>query len=134
LKRIGQLFGTTYAERRVKPTNRKEVVIYGLLLRCLLSAAKDHTRCPDLADRTTLIFGGIPVRFVQIEAMQLEIRRKPWLQAGGWCDWTEQGDGYLYEAFTKRRAVTAVSEYLGEHCRIALLRLLFSSFLQMTWH
>jgi glycosyltransferase involved in cell wall biosynthesis len=115
LKRIDRLFGTTYAKQRFKPTNRKEILIYGILMRGLLPAAKGYTRCPDLAARTALIFGGIPVRAGQIDAMQLVMRRDLWLQAGGWYDRREQGDGYMYEAFAKRYAVIAVPEVLGEH-------------------
>jgi hypothetical protein len=110
-----RLFNTTYSKRTFVECFEKEVFVYGILKRGLVATRNSFYRFPDLAQQRSLIFGGVPVRFGNIDAMQFVMRRDLWLQVGGWYDRREESDGYIYEKLSKRFVVTAVPDILGEH-------------------
>lgn len=115
LKRFDRIFGTTYSRKKFEPSSEKEILIFGILMRGLVATASGYKRFPETAHHNALIFGGIPVKFGQIDAMQFVMRRDLWLKVGGWYDRREESDGYMFEKLTKRFVVTAVPEILGEH-------------------
>jgi hypothetical protein len=115
LKRLDRIFGTTHSRRTFEPFFEKQILIFGILMRGLVATTKGYQRFPEMAHDNALIFGGIPVKFGQIDAMQFVMRKDLWLEVGGWYDRREESDGYMFEKLAKRFVVTAVPEILGEH-------------------
>jgi hypothetical protein len=114
-KRLDRLLSTDFAQLRFELTREKEIIVYAILMRGLLPARKTYLRHPELAQSHALVFGGVPVRSGNIDAMQFVMRRDLWLQHGGWHDRSERSDGHMFEALAKRHGVFVVPEILGEH-------------------
>jgi len=115
LKRMDRVFGTATLGQQYFPASEHEILIYAVLMRGLVPAGRAYRRVRELQESQTLLFGGIPVRHGQIDLMQFVMRRDLWLRYGGWYDRHEESDGRMYLRFSKRHAVTAIPEVLGEH-------------------
>jgi hypothetical protein len=62
------------------------------------------------------VLTGKPVEYGKIDCMQLVMRRKRWLEVGGWFDKRENSDGFMYNLFAQEYAVSYLgSEPMGEH-------------------
>ena len=61
------------------------------------------------------ILTGNPPVYQNIDGMQLVMKRTLWLQEGGWYDKRYEGDGMMYEAFTKKYGYRHVGPVLGAH-------------------
>lgn len=61
------------------------------------------------------IFTGVPPVPGNIDSMQLVMRRDLWLAEGGYYDKSPNGDGIMYERFTKKYGYRTVGPPLGEH-------------------
>lgn len=115
VKRADRYLGTTYRDPRVLEVADKEVIIYAILMRGMFAVSGGSVRIKDRAAEQALLFGGVPVKAGQIDAMQFVMRRDLWLAEGGWHDRSETGDGTMYEDFAKKYAIRVIPEILGEH-------------------
>jgi hypothetical protein len=61
------------------------------------------------------ILTGIPPMLQYIDCMQLVMKRSLWIEAGGWFDKRELGDGYMYQQFAAKYGYRTVGPVLGEH-------------------
>ncbi|MEY4697709.1 MAG: hypothetical protein RIT14_2137 [Pseudomonadota bacterium] len=101
--------------RPVEECAEKQVLIYAVLMRGLRPCGTRALRSRDAADRYAMIYSGFPTRRMQIDAMQLVMRRDLWLAEGGWYDRRHDADGRMYEDFAQRYAVLSIPQVLGEH-------------------
>ena len=62
----------------------------------------------------SLVLKGNP-EYGSIDAMQLIMTRRLWLQYGGWYDKRPDGDGYMYERFCKENDFVMQDIIIGEH-------------------
>jgi hypothetical protein len=74
-----------------------------------------HLRLPGKETEQQLILPGWPPKPTMIDAMQLVTTREIWQRMGGWHDKSENSDGVLLTAITKRFGYLVIPEVLGEH-------------------
>lgn len=63
----------------------------------------------------SVIFTGDPVCYANIDCMQLVMKRKLWVDYGGWYDKQEASDGLMYKRFVNDYPARLCSKILGEH-------------------
>lgn len=106
---------TGLQERQVHVHPDPQVLVYGVVMRGAVAAGTGYTRVREVAARQGIVFGGVPVRFGRIDAMQLVMQRALWLAEGGWHDRAMDSDGRMYPDFARKYRVLAVPDVLGEH-------------------
>ena len=89
------------------------IVIFPILMH-------DHERFMDRTIRVkggggAMILTGNPPVAGGIDCMQLVMRRKLWLDEGGWSDRRPDSDGRLYARFGPKYGYRGVARVLGEH-------------------
>jgi glycosyltransferase involved in cell wall biosynthesis len=62
-----------------------------------------------------VIMNGEPAEYANIDCMQLVMKRKLWLDYGGWYDKQEVSDGLMYKRFVQDHPARCCSKVLGEH-------------------
>jgi hypothetical protein len=92
-----------------------QILVYAIMMRGLVALKGTYARVPDAAPRQGLLFGGVPVKYAAIDAMQLVMQRSLWLAEGGWYDRSINSDGLMYQEFARKYRVLAVPLVLGEH-------------------
>jgi hypothetical protein len=97
---------------RVLDTNN--ILIFALMMRGMVRFGEQVLTIPDHPEYT-LILTGNPPRWLNIDAMQLVMRRDLWLAEGGWYDKTQASDGKMYPQFATKYGYRSVDLILGEH-------------------
>ena len=106
---------TGLLEPQLFKSSEPQILVYGIVMRGMISMKGYQTRYPPAAARQGIILSGIPVKRGMVDAMQLVMRRDLWLAEGGWHDQSMNSDGVLYERFARKYRVLAVPAILGEH-------------------
>ncbi|OZA01554.1 MAG: hypothetical protein B7Y02_17550 [Rhodobacterales bacterium 17-64-5] len=92
-----------------------DILVYAIILRGNLPVASGMFRVFETAPRQGVVFGGVPVKFNNIDAMQLVMKRSLWLAEGGWHDRRINSDAIMYPLFAGKYRVLAIPAVLGEH-------------------
>jgi hypothetical protein len=90
------------------------MVIFPILMRGKQRFFDDWIYFPQNPECTVLLTG-VPPRALNIDAMQLVMRRELWLAEGGWYDKRQAGDGDMYNKFAEKYGYRAMDKVLGEH-------------------
>lgn len=103
-----------------KPRFRKEkrIVVFPIMLKGRVQLGRRLIRLETDDPRYgkhQSVLGGVPVRRGRVDAMQLVMQRRLWLEAGGWTDMRWDGDGRQYQKFARKHGVAYLPKILGEH-------------------
>lgn len=74
-----------------------------------------NVRIRQFHDQFRILLTGFPARVLHIDAMQLVMTRKKWLEYGGWYDKSFESDGRMYERFVAENGARYTWKVLGEH-------------------
>ena len=114
-RRVDKYFGTNIERRREILVTQIGAIVYSVRMQGLVPSGKKYQRHPSLAATHSIVFGGIPVKFGQIDAMQFVMRRDLWIKEGGWFDKSEESDGKMYPSFAEKYPIVSIPDILGEH-------------------
>ena len=98
-------------ERRENP----DILVFAVLLYGERFNGTHRWRDRENPAANALLMSGVPPRRGFIDAMQVVVRRRVWLEIGGWYDRREDSDGYIYEALIATRGARYIPRTLGEH-------------------
>lgn len=115
VRRFDKYLGTSFIKIEIQTASKMQILIYAILMRGVVPCGNLSYRLPNGGCKHSVVFGGIPVKYANIDAMQLVMRRDLWLAEGGWYDKRETSDGYMYPKFAKKYKIDVVAKVLGEH-------------------
>lgn len=101
--------------KKPKETLLKCIIVFPIIRRGVTPLSQGLLNIRGRPEDFAIAFTGLPVKRLNIDAMQFVMRRELWLNEGGWYDMRTQGDGYMYEKFAKKYPVHPVLKILGEH-------------------
>lgn len=116
-KRLDKYVGTDFQKIRIVPSTAttKQILIYAIRMCGVVPTSFGYYRLGTEKTKQSIVFGGVPVKFGNIDAMQFVMRRDLWLAEGGWYDTRETADGYMYPEFAEKYKMDVVPDILGEH-------------------
>ena len=100
---------------QVIDTNSNDILIFAILMVGSESDGIRHWTEVRNDRRHGMILTGYPVVQNNIDCMQLVMRRRLWLDYGGWYNRASDGDGYMYQRFVSERRARYIPAVLGEH-------------------
>jgi len=103
------------ASGRAIDTNHNDILIFAILMIGNESDGIRHWTDTRNDTRHGMILTGYPTIQNNIDCMQLVMRRRVWLDYGGWYDTRSDGDGYMYPRFVAERGARYIPAVLGEH-------------------
>jgi glycosyltransferase involved in cell wall biosynthesis len=103
------------ASGQVIDTNRNDILIFAILMIGNESDGIRHWTDTRNDTRHGMILSGYPVVQNNIDCMQLVMRRRLWLDYGGWYNRASDGDGYMYPRFVAEHRARYIAAVLGEH-------------------
>jgi hypothetical protein len=98
---------------KIQTVENNNIIIFAIWMKGMVSNGKFLTRTYD-PNRSHLMIGYPPTKY-NIDAMQLVMKKKSWLNFGGWYDKSESSDGNMYPRFVSSLGARYVYEVLGEH-------------------
>jgi hypothetical protein len=94
----------------------KNIVIFPILMMGMQTNGKLVWRVSEIhAKNHYMIFTGFPSLKYNIDAMQLVMSRKVWIDYGGWYDKSKESDGNMYPKFVYENGARYCNKILGEH-------------------
>ena len=96
------------------PLDANNIIIFPIKMFGLVRVWPHVAQYKAAADWFEILNGNPPV-LRNIDCMQLVMRRRLWLDEGGWYDKSELGDGQMYEKFAQKYGYRTVGGVLGEH-------------------
>ena len=114
-RRSDKILGTSLQKVSVSSGVVENILVYPILMRGVFPFRNKWVRVKEKAADGAVVLSGIPVRYANVNLMQVVLRRKVWLAEGGWHDKRENSDGHMYERFAKKYNVLAITQILGEH-------------------
>jgi hypothetical protein len=96
------------------PLDSNDIIIFPVKMFGLIRVWPHVAQYKGLADWFEILNGNPPV-LQNIDCMQLVMKRRLWLDEGGWYDKSELSDGLMYQKFADKYGYRTVGGVLGEH-------------------
>lgn len=96
-------------------TSDWDALVFPIIMKGYAPRKRRITRLHEQSDKLSVVLSCVPIKVSQIDTMQFVMKKKTWLEKGGWSDLSFDSDGKLYERFAKEVAVFQIPRILAEH-------------------
>ncbi|MGQ0800084.1 MAG: glycosyltransferase [Pseudomarimonas sp.] len=101
-------------DRQRQPLDTNDIIIFPIQMWGLVKFREFTLQMKGKRD-FYLTMTGLPPHQLNIDCMQLVMKRELWLAEGGWHDKREASDGIMYEEFAAKYGYRVVGPVLGAH-------------------
>ena len=101
-------------DRQRQPLDSNDIIIFPIQMWGLVKFREFTVQMKGKRD-FYLTMTGMPPQQLNIDCMQLVMKRELWLAEGGWHDKREASDGIMYEEFAAKYGYRVVGPVLGAH-------------------